>query len=312
MTMDRRTELASTVIVGKDGWLFHRDDEVVAQMAGQRVLTPTRLAQWRWLLETRHAWLRARGMGYFVLVAPEKHVVYADALPDGVPVTDGRPAAQLVRTLAEHASPVPLVYPVEALVHGRAQHETYFVNDTHWNGHGAMLAWEQLRTALARELAVPEVDPARLERHVEPWDGDLGVRLEPERPAPGLFVRVLEPRAQVVGTNRVFTRGSVVVLEQPDPGLPSAVMFRDSFANLFMHQAAESFRRLVLVSSLELHYELVESERPDVVITELAERCLQLPSAHPLGYFPDDLATVAFEDACRVSTAEVAAWRLRP
>ena len=64
-----------------------------------------------------------------------------------------------------------------------------------------------------------------------------------------------------------------------DASLPSAVMFRDSFANALIPFLSESFERIVYVWHPDVNAHVVELERADVVIQEVAERFLgRLPS----------------------------------
>jgi predicted Zn-dependent protease len=65
------------------------------------------------------------------------------------------------------------------------------------------------------------------------------------------------------------------VTEQDRPDLPSAVIFRDSFMTAASQFFSESFRRVVYVAAGEgIHYDLIERERPDVVIHQMGERRL--------------------------------------
>jgi alginate O-acetyltransferase complex protein AlgJ len=56
--------------------------------------------------------------------------------------------------------------------------------------------------------------------------------------------------------------------------LPRAVMFRDSFCIGMMPLLSDHFRRIVYCWQYIFDYELVERERPDVVIQEFVERVI--------------------------------------
>jgi len=66
------------------------------------------------------------------------------------------------------------------------------------------------------------------------------------------------------------------------PGLPRAVVLRDSMAIPLIPLLSENFSRAVYVSSRSLDRELIEREKPDVVIEELVERSLHAPGALPM------------------------------
>jgi hypothetical protein len=46
MALDRRTELANSVVAGRDGWLFHRDDFAFERMSGAMSLSREDLRAW--------------------------------------------------------------------------------------------------------------------------------------------------------------------------------------------------------------------------------------------------------------------------
>jgi len=66
------------------------------------------------------------------------------------------------------------------------------------------------------------------------------------------------------------------------PGLPRAVMLRDSMAIALIPLLSENFSRIVYVSSRTLDRDLIEREKPDIVIEELVERSLNAPGALPM------------------------------
>ena len=97
--MDRSEQLAATVAIGKVGWLFHRDDATVEQVTGFRAYSPQVCQMWKYTVESRWAWLRHKGIRYYFLIVPEKHVIYQDMLPSGIVISEDRPAASLLRSL---------------------------------------------------------------------------------------------------------------------------------------------------------------------------------------------------------------------
>ena len=62
--------------------------------------------------------------------------------------------------------------------------------------------------------------------------------------------------------------------EVDDPSLPKAVLFRDSFSNVFGPLLSEHFRRLVFVRTTKVRPSILDQEHPDVVMLEIAERFL--------------------------------------
>lgn len=84
-------------------------------------------------------------------------------------------------------------------------------------------------------------------------------------------------RAKKVALSRVlsemeFSR-ELIVKEIDDPSLPTAVIFRDSTSDWMIDLLAEHFRRVVFVWHRgEVIQEILEDEKPDVVLHFMAER----------------------------------------
>jgi alginate O-acetyltransferase complex protein AlgJ len=271
---DKRQWLRNMVLEGKDNFLFHRDHEAVEQVTGALTYSPAQLEQWISTLETRKAWCDAHGIVSRFLIVPEKHVVCADKLPEGIPISEQRPATMLLRGATPFLSG-HILYPLEAMLHARKRRETHCITDTHWNMFGAFVAYKELMASLARDLELVVQEEADLSWTSQPYVGDLGVRFEPERSETiEALTRGYGPTCKLVLQNNKFERGNVQVFTNDRAGLPTCVLFRDSFAYLLIPLLLESFSRLVAVSSLSVLYDLLRAERPDVVIVQVAERFL--------------------------------------
>jgi len=175
-----RHALRNMVLEGKDGFLFHRDHEAVEQVTGVLTYSPAQLEQWLSTLETRKAWCDAQGIVSRCLIVPEKHVVYADKLPDGIVVSDQRPAAMLLGAATPYLSG-HVLYPLEPLLAARRCRDTHHATDTHWNHFGAFVAYDDLMASLAPDIELFRLREPDLTWTPKRYVGDLGVRFEPER-----------------------------------------------------------------------------------------------------------------------------------
>lgn len=291
---DMRAMLRNMVLEGTDGYLFHRDQQAVEQVTGALPYAPTQLEQWVSTTETRKAWCDAQKIVSRFLIAPEKHVVYADKLPDGISISEQRPAAMLIAAASPWLSG-HIIYPLEPLKLARQRHETHYVTDTHWNTFGAFVAYKDLMASLARDIELIQLDETDLAWASQRYVGDLGVRLEPERfEMAEVLGRGYPAHCKLALQNSKFERGNVQVFTNDRADLPTCVLFRDSFAYLLIPLLLESFSRLVAVSSLSVLYDLLRAERPDVVIVQVAERFLGSYWTPQGILMPEDLSGASF------------------
>jgi len=95
---------------------------------------------------------------------------------------------------------------------------------------------------------------------------ELDLRLVPRR----------QRRARVVDPPGTLPTAEVgrLVTEVPDPSLPRAVIFRDSFASRLVPFLSEHFSRAVYVWQNDFDANVVIAEHPDVVIQEIVGRHL--------------------------------------
>ena len=231
-------------------------------------------------------------------------MVYEDKLPLFARVSPRRPAMQLLGALNAGLRKTVL-YPLDALKAASAVRPTYFKTDTHWTAYGAYVAYRSLVESLRGEIALEAVGEESLRWQQLPFVGDLGVRYARER---GETRDALVPgaEARLLFRNQNFGRGAVHVYETERRDLPTCVLVRDSFANALIPFLMHGFSRLVAVSSLSCHYDLLEREKPDVVLFATVERFLATFGQGRTIELPRDAAREPFEDFSGTSLDTIA------
>jgi integrase len=260
------------VVEGKDGWLFlhHDRNAYLDQYSGKLTLTREQLGYWRELVETRAARIAETGASYHFLVVPEGPAIYPEKLPDFVTAGE-RPVLQIMRHLQEARSPVRLIYPLEDMQAEKPRWEVHRRTDTHWSDAGAFIAYKTLIREIAQKALVHDVSEEEV--HFADFDvqGDLAYKLDVES-GPTPCLRYVYSRARLVHDNRVRLNGSLVITECEDAPPTTCVIFGDSACFAMLKVLAQSFRRLVFALTPMVDYDLINAERPDVVVTEMVER----------------------------------------
>ena len=280
-----RTSPTATVVKGRDGWFFYADDNALDDYANIEPLTPTALSNWRTAVLRAHDWLRARGVGYVFLIAPDKHAIYDEKMPSTLTrLGDLSRTDQLYTTLQDTGFAVDLR---PWLFEAKARERIYQQTDTHWNDRGALVAYQRIIEAVrARVPSTPppwtRTDFEPVERNIEALDlaAMMGLKrvlretdlvLQPTRPR---RARVVDP----AGAKPTDELGRLVT-EIDDPSLPRAVIFRDSFVSRLVPFLSEHFSRAVYVWQNDFDANLVEQEHPDIVIQQIVGR-------HLYGFIP--------------------------
>ncbi len=240
----------------------------------------------------RRDWLASHGIAYVVAIVPEKFTIYPEHLPAWMTKGPGpTPYDRLAQAMAKHPE-VAFVDLRPALRAAKARELVYYKTDSHWNYNGAVVGYEALMAAVRQALPgrIDVVAPAPrppFTPGVDRYRGDLLHMLG--RP-PGVYEDDVAPLGKVLAAQATRCARRVDEGGQPDfeyyactkPGLPRAVILRDSMAIPLIPLLSENFSRVVYVSTRQLDKALVEREKPDIVIEELVERSMHAPGALPM------------------------------
>jgi alginate O-acetyltransferase complex protein AlgJ len=263
------------VMVGRDGWLYLRRDsnDVLAQHTGKLRFDAEQLTQWGEVLEGRLRESERLGAVFACAVAPDKESIYPEFLPSRIVRVERRPVHEFL-DVAEGVG-LPVAYPLDRLSEAKRDGEVYSKVDTHWNYRGAYIAYR----VLCESVRDQGFDLELLEENEVEWvehetEGDLGSKVWPE-PIVGTTIApaLKRPRGHAVFDNEVFNHGRVACFEQNEAG-PKAVIFGESFTPFLLPFLKETFQRLVFVHTSTFVREILEWERPDVVLSLPTERFL--------------------------------------
>ncbi len=287
ITADERAMLHHMPIVGADGYLFHQDHDAIDQLTGALRFHDSQLAVWTQVLLRRAEWCERHGAVFREMIIPEKHVVYADKLPRSIRLSKRRAALQILGALEDSIRP-RVLYPVEELRAAGDRQPTFFKTDTHWSSFGAYIGYAALVKSLGQDMDAPLYPVDAIEYVEKRYVGDLGVRFAVEREESASFLKRPAQPAPIY-QNHNFGRGAVHIYESADRTLPTCVLFRDSFSNALIPFLAQNFSRIVAVSSMSYFYDLLEQERPDVVLSITIERFLATFGQGATLELPEDL-----------------------
>jgi alginate O-acetyltransferase complex protein AlgJ len=274
-------------LVSRDGWFFHRStDRILDQARGVDRFTPAALESWVREMEARQRWLADRGIEFLIVIAPSKHLIYPERLPDWVNRVAPTRHEQLTERLAR-GSPLELLDLHEPLLRAKDGEPLYRRNDGHWTELGAFVAYR----AIAEWIAARHPTVRVLSRD----DFDLAWRTKSGGSvARGLnlvdFLHEEVPELALRGPSRVVAKETnnvgmgygprrVFVTKTDLVDAPKVMFFRDSFATPVARFLAETVREVVLVHHRQGTFRKQEIERfqPDIVIYEMVERGLIWP-----------------------------------
>lgn len=290
------------ILRGRDGWLFLWDgsNDVHRYFTDPGYFGSAELFAWSDLLQGRAERCARIGARYRHLVVPDKISVYPQHLPAPLPHFDSHPAAQFARAFRDDALCVDILPDLRGdRGNWAARVEPgggdavgtdafFFKTDSHWTFEGCQVAYLRL----CESLDIPPCDLSR----ARPGPGkemalDLGAKLSPPVLEHARFGRVLR-RSQRRADNEMvrynesegFAKGAPRFVgcmvhnqnDRPKAIAKRVVLFGDSFCEFRPHlltaMLSETFRDVHFVWSTSLDWGFIEALKPDIVITEIAER----------------------------------------
>ncbi len=271
------------IVVGRDGWLFYNvahEGSSLEDYYGLVGFTSHQLSAIKQNMARLRREAASRNILLILVIAPSKHTVYEEYLPARVSMMKGAPSRvdQLCSAWGRNDTRASFIDARGLLATAKKelQYPLYYKTDTHWNNLGAFLVYceimKEVKTRYPEVKALTLADFDLSSTRVSGRDlagmlnmaglmSDTEVTLKPLRPpvarhsnAPYAFRTAL--RSEITGSKS-----------------PHVVAFGDSFLSYLIPYLSESFSRgLYLAAPLTVDFSVIDKEKPDVVIVELAER----------------------------------------
>lgn len=286
------------VHVGLDDWLFLSggSNEVLKYYATPDFFNQAK-SVWLELLRSRREKAEQRGIIYRHMTVPDKLSIYQEFYRDPLLYLENPPTAALPRLLSgqpDAAALQPLLIDVKArmLAAKAGGAQLYFKTDAHWTFEGC---WEAYLALCASLQAAPNHSFLEAQTTTGNLFLDLGSKLSPPVSEPYVVKHFIK------GAQRTFANELIAYKERENahdaPGLHvgSHIMFRnestatdprtivlfgDSYSEYRTHMLtgllAETFAETHFIWNASIDWAYVDRVKADIVVTEMAERFMNL------------------------------------
>jgi len=287
-SVDRPAVIEKLVHEGDDGWLFlvAGSNHVLNMYRHKSSFTPSMAKGWVKLLQERSSRLARQGIQYLHLPAPEKLTVLHKFYRGEIEHIEGSPIHQMAQ---RHAADVPCMVNVLPFFERQTDNTLlYWKTDTHWSFWGCFSAYQLLCNRIG---VSPNTELLKYPFSSGPVLFDLGAKLDPPTKETARFYQLTQNAQRVYANPIVRFKEEQGLINEANLHVGSAVvyqnrsakaidkcvvLFGDSFSeyrdHLLTGMLAETFREVHFIWNASIDYNYLERVKPDIVVTELAER----------------------------------------
>lgn len=270
------------VAIGKSDWLFYAGEHSIELYQNAMPLSESELEVMKARIASRRDRLAAKGIGYALVIAPDKHTIYPEFMPAGVK-RKARPSQHTQTMDMARTAGLPVVDLRAGLIAAKSQGQVYRRDDTHWNEFGVAVALPPVLAAMRPKLdiAAKPASPSDFETGTLP-PGDLAVMALISRQEQGPVQKADRQSCAYEVTEKNWDEaGRKFFTRTHCPGKPYKLLFiHDSFGPALASRLAGEVGDMAaywMRPTDEQFDALVAKEKPDFVLEERAERYLGAP-----------------------------------
>ena len=262
MLMTGKSYIGSTqLLLGKDKWLFYKredDGHPIWDYMGINHYTDNELVEIAVNLTETRNYLKELGVDFYVITVPNKEIIYAEHMPDTMvrvnEVSRGEQVADYIREKTD----LVFIYPKQAFLDAKENHQVYYTTDTHWNQKGAFIGLQEIFKEAYGTYA--DLDSVKFDIHSEVYAGDLA-----------LIGDVADEYS--IDTVYSFVFSSADTAQYRDE---TALVVGDSFSGFLSMIAEGYYREVHWIDTSQFTMDMVEKYDADVIIWETGERRMDI------------------------------------
>ncbi len=286
-----RTSAIPYVTIGKDGWLFYTsesldDGQSTNDYQGLVPLDNSKLEAILENLSRLDRNLEEKGIIFMVLVAPNKQTIYGDYLPDNLSKRGHETRFDQIKRFLV-GKDINFLEVRSILQNPPENYPTFYKTDTHWNTYGAYLTAKLLMEELNK--IDPKVEKIKnqnftFDRMNDIESGDIATMLSLEEfyKDEDISIKSKNKNENKLNTKlQTYKNGiSGFRIKSKNDNGQKIIVFSDSYGAKLIPFISPHFTSSLFLGGGKYRVDenIVDSEKPDIVVWEVAERFVNLLS----------------------------------
>lgn len=270
---------------GEDGWMFYIKGQSKEMLENRQQLTPQELKKMTDVMVARRDWLKERDIHFYIMFPPNAYVIYEEKVGPRLRRYNKRTKLdELLEYIKAHSDlDIIDVYTPLKEAKKKYPYDLYYKTDPHWNFVGSYFAYNAMINHIKKDF--PDVGEPLAFNNIYWFEFEInGGGLLEQTAIENYYTRheyfpiIKNPLSQI---DTIYPKYPGLLVIQDPIGFinkpshrPSMLMFRDSFALWLMPYLTNNFNRSVYIWSPLFHPDIVEIEKPDIVIQEMADHVI--------------------------------------
>lgn len=259
----------NTCVIGKNGWYFlgnYYNNLFDDNFGHKTSIDSTELEVIKNNILSTKNFLTSKGIDFKIIVPPNKHRVYPEHLPYSHPQKKTR--LEILNEYLKKEINFEIIYLRDTLVKAKGEKLLYYKTNTHWNDYGAYIGYNYTMKTLNKTHNLSVVNYEDYKEIIQPIkENDIIRQINLSAKEYAIFLQKKKP----IETKIIFSQYHKQIFSNPNK-TKKLLMHRDSFANAWMGFFNESFGTTIYLRGYKLDKELINKEKPDIVIFEMVER----------------------------------------
>lgn len=267
------------VIKGKEGWLFYKTYDALSLLSSDKSAIISAIERRARHVSYRADTLKARGIAYVYVIAPNKMVMYREKMPKVYALSENNHMQDLF-TQSLDQSKLSFYFDLKKYLKEQQskalEFDFYYKNDTHWNHFGAYAAYNGVVDFIKQSHPKVELSPAEYSfSEKEKIGGDLakfiGLNEHSMAKEPSTFFSDCAAYANIKAVRKGLLKG------QCNTNGTKALLIGDSFRTNLYPFVTQSVGTLYVANQGINHKqldEIIKEIQPDLVIEEMVQRNL--------------------------------------
>lgn len=272
------------VTLGKEGWMFlgsiksgyNNYSDPMGDVRNKNLFSQLELQNFAENISFLNNWLRKKGIKYFFVIAPNKHTIYFDKLPEYITKTNNYSCTDQLVDYLKAKTDIAVIDLRKSLLEAKKDNQLYFKTDTHWNHNAANIAQYEIMMEIKKHfpsLIMPELFQLKT-KYGE--GGDLAIftgldNFKDLCPEPVFWEK--QPPDLIKNNPNDYKRFSY----SSRTGDLKALIYRDSFFDILVPYFSRKLKYSTYISEKLTYPSLkmqINLKKPDIVIEEWVERTL--------------------------------------